>query len=106
MADSGARRCPLGSLMTNIANHLDPVAHIEVQHDIKCGPCVATEHVDERRPLARGDGRERICEELTPPEWPVLPVEVADQAALAPLVERTEIIRVRLPLAAGPVEVV
>src|SRR6266550_855214 len=39
MADSGARRCPLGSLMTNIANHLDPVAQIEVQHDIKCGPC-------------------------------------------------------------------
>src|SRR5215467_4106348 len=106
MADSGARRCPFGSLMTNIANHLDPVAHIEVQHDIKCGPCVATEHVDERGSLAGGDGRERIREELTAAQCPVLPVEVARQARLAPLVERTELVRVRLPLAAGPIEVI
>src|SRR5579863_2714737 len=106
MADSGARRCPFGSLMTNITNHLDPVAHIEVQHDIKRGPCIATQHVHERGPLTGRDRGERVSEELTPSQRSVLPVEIAHQARLAPPVERTELVGVRLPSAARAVQVI
>ncbi len=106
MADSGAMRCPFGSLMTNITNHLDPVAHIEVQHDIQGDPCVAAQHVHERGPLPGRDRRERVREELTPAQRPVLPVEVAHQAGQAAAVQRAELLRVRLPYAARSVEVI
>src|ERR1700684_1142533 len=91
MAVSGTRRFPFGSRMTNIPAHLDAVAPVEVEHHVQRRPSVAAEHVHQSRPLARGDRRERIREELLAAKATTLFVEVAGQMRLALIVKHVEL---------------
>src|SRR5262249_60820510 len=70
------------------------------------GSVVADCDVTDPGPLAGGDRSERIREELTADQRPLLPVEVTHQSHQAAPVEPAEIIGVRLPHATGPVQVI
>src|SRR3954449_11064016 len=98
MALCGTRRFPLGSLMTYIADHLYPIATVEVEHHVQCRTSVSTEHVDEGGALPGRDRRECVREELFAPEIVGLPVKVARQVRQALPVKGTKFRAVRLPL--------
>src|SRR5256885_9833833 len=106
-AEAGTRNLPSGNLITYIADHLDPVSAVEEQHYVERRSGVAPEHVDERRPLPRGDRGERVREELVAADVALLPVELARQMRPALLEQRPELRAVGLPpLARRAVDVV
>src|SRR5215469_8638694 len=88
-AYSGTSRLPLASRITYIAEWTSShaVPHIEVKHHIERRPGFARQHLDEGRPLARRNGRERVCEELPPTQCRSVPVELTSDMRQAPAIE-------------------